>query len=138
MKKIAGVMIALVTLVLCFALSACGAKYVSHCNASSMKSKNTSNNASVSFGSFSGVYVMQLDSNGEEVFITYEATLATGNIKVYYDFNDEKQDLFQIESDGSVKDKTESFISDQIIYIIIESDGKCNEGSFSFVLEKAE
>ncbi len=100
---------------------------------------NTSDKASVSFDGFSGTFVMHLKSNGaDEVFISYEATLGEGNIKVYYDFNDEKLNLFDIETGGSVDRKTEPFTSDKTIYIIIESDGQCREGSFSFVLEKSE
>ncbi len=100
---------------------------------------NTSNKASVSFDSFSGTYVMQLKNNSaDEVFIAYEATLREGNIKVYYDFNDEKLNLFDIEANCSVDSKTETFTGNKTIYIIIESDGKCNDGSFSFVLKKSE
>ncbi len=82
---------------------------------------------------------MKLKNNGaDEVFITYEATLREGNIKVFYDFHDVKLNLFDIESDGSVDSKTETFTGNKTIYIIIESDGTCNDGSFSFVLEKSE
>ncbi|MDE5548874.1 MAG: hypothetical protein K2J13_01335 [Clostridia bacterium] len=137
MKKFASVIIAVVTLVLCFTLAACGNNYVSNYSATQMVTSNTSDKASVSFGGFSGTYVMQLKNNGaDEVFITYEASLGEGNIKVYYDFNDEKLDLFEIESNGSVDSKTETFTGNKTIYIIIEADGKCNDGSFSFVLEK--
>ena len=139
MKKFARVIIAVVTLVLCFTLSACGNKYVSHYSAMLMVSTNFSNKASVSFDSFSGTYVIKLKNNStDEVFLTYEATLGEGNIKVYDDFNDEKLTLFEIEANGSVDGKTEAFTGNKTIYIIIESDGKCNDGSFSFALEKTE
>ena len=139
MKKFASVIIAVVTLVLSFTLSACGNKYASHYSAMLMVSTNTSNEASVSFDSFSGTYVMQLKNNSaDEAFITYEATLGEGNIKVYYDFNEEKLNLFEIETNGSVDGKTETFTGNKTIYILIESDGKCSDGSFSFVLEKSE
>lgn len=139
MKKLTSAIIAMITLVLCFMLSSCGNKYTSKYSATLMVSTNTSNKASISFDSFNGTYVMQLKTNGtDEVFITYEATLGEGNVKVYYDFNDEKLSLFEIETDGFVKEKTETFTGNKKIYIIIESDGKCNEGSFSFVLEKSE
>ncbi len=139
MKKFAKAIIAVVTLALCFTLSACGNKYTSQYSATLMVSTNTSNKASVSFDSFSGTYVMKLENNdADEVFITYKATLVEGNIKVYYDFNGEKQNLFEIETNGSVDRKTENFTGNKTIYIIIESDGKCNEGSFLFVLEKSE
>ncbi len=139
MKKFASVIIAAVTLVLCFTLSACGNKYVSHYSAMLMVKENTSNKASVSFDSFSGTLVLKLkNKSADEVFISYEATLGEGNIKVFYDFNDEKLNLFDIETDGSVDGKTETFTGNKTIYIIIESDGKCSDGSFSFVLEKSE
>ena len=136
MKKL---IIAVVTLILCFTLSACGNRYVSHYNAMLMVRENTPNKASVSFDSFSGTYVIQLkNKSADEAFINYEATLGEGNIKVYYDFNDEKLNLFEIEANGSADGKTEAFTGNKTIYIIIESDGECNEGSFSFVLEKSE
>ena len=139
MKKFARAIIAAAALVLCFTLSACGSKYVSHYSTMLMVRENTSNKASVSFDSFSGTYVMQLKhKSADEVYINYEATLGEGNIKVYYDYNDEKLNLFELEANGSVDGKTETFTGNKTIYIIIESDGKCNDGSFSFVLEKSE
>ena len=139
MKKFASSIIAVVTLVLCFVLSACENKYVSRYNAMLMVRTNTSNKASVSFDSFSGTLVMHLkNKSADEVFIDYEGTLREGNIKVYYDFNDEKLNLFEIEAKGSVDGKTETFTGNKTIYIIIESDGKCSDGSFSFVLEKSK
>ncbi len=138
MKKTARIIIILtVILVLCVSLSACGNKYVSKYSSKMMASSNTSDKASVSFDSFSGTYVIKLKSSGDDkVSISYNATLKEGNIKVYYDFNDEKLDLFEIGTDGSINEKTEAFTSDKTIYVIIEADDKCNGGSFSFVLEK--
>ncbi len=139
MKKFAGIIIAVVTLVLCFTLSACGKIYHSNYSSTAMVTTNNSDKASVSFDSFSGTYVMKLQNNGaDEVYITYEATLGEGNITVYYDYNGEKSDLFKIQSNGSVDSKTETFTGNKTIYVIIESDGKCNEGSFSFALKKSE
>lgn len=140
MKKFAGVILAVATLVLCFTLCACKTKYKSHYSASLMASSNISDSSeSVSFGSFKGTYVIKLKNKGaDEVLISYEAALGEGNIKVYYDFNDEKLNLFEIETNGSVEGKTETFTGNKTVYVIIESDGKCKEGSFSFALEKAE
>ena len=137
MKKFVSAIIAVATLVLCITLSACATKYVSHYSSSSMVTTGTSDKASLSFGSFSGTYVMKLQNNGaDEAVITYEATLGEGNIKVYYDYNDEKLDLFEIKTNGSVDSKTEAFTGNKTIYVIIESDGKCKDGSFSFALKK--
>ena len=139
MKKFARVIIAAAALVLCFTLSACGNKYVSRYSAMLMVRENAPNKGSVSFDSFNGTYVIQLkNKSADEVFINYEATLGEGNINVYYDFNDEKLNLFEIETDGSVDGKTETFTGNKTIYIVIESEGKCRDGSFSFTLEKSE
>ena len=80
---------------------------------------------------------MKFNGKGtDEVFISYDAELGDGNIKVYYDFNDEKLNLFEIKDGDSIEGKSETFTGNKTIYIIIESDGKCNSGSFSFVLKK--
>ncbi|MDE6028712.1 MAG: hypothetical protein K2F90_00105 [Clostridiales bacterium] len=138
MKRFSRVIVAALALVLCFALCACGnKKYASRYSSSMMVKKSTTNKESISFGTFSGVYVMEFKNTSDEVRITYNATLEKGNIKVYFDYNDEKSDLFEIGTDGSVEGKTEAFKSNQTIYVIIESDGKCTGGSFSVALEKA-
>lgn len=138
MKKISSVIVAVASLALCFALCACGNKYSSNYSATMMVKTNTSKTAAVSFDSFNGTLVLQLDSNGsDEVVISYKAALGKGNINVYYDYNDEKLSLFEIETAGGVDSKTEAFTTDKTIYVIIESDGKCSSGSFSFVLEKS-
>ena len=83
MKKFAKVIIVAAMLVLCFTLSACATKYHSNYSASSMVETKTSTKAAVSFGNFSGTYVMRLDNYGaDEAIITYKATLEKGNIKV--------------------------------------------------------
>ncbi len=139
MKKFTRAIIAAAALVLCFTLSACGNKYVSHYSAMLMVRENTPNNASVSFDSFSGTYVIKLkNKSADEVFINYEAALGEGDIKVYYDYNDEKLNLFELEANGSFEGKTNAFAGNKTIYIIIESDGKSNDGRFSFALEKSE
>lgn len=138
MKKFTSVIVAVLTLALCFALSACGNNYASNFSGSSIVTSNSSNEASISFGSFSGTYVMQFKNKGSTaVYIDYKATLDSGNIKVYYDFNGEKLNLFDIGANGSVDERTETFTGKKTIYIIIESDGTCSGGSFSFVVKKA-
>ena len=137
MKKFASVIVVVVALVLCFTLAACGNMYVSNYNAKLMASNNSDHDAFVSFDSYSGTYVIKFTSYGSDsACISYNATLEEGNIKVYYDYNGEKLDLFEIGANGSVKGKTEAFVGNKTIYVIIESDGVCNVGSFSFALEK--
>ena len=139
MKKFASIIIAVLIVVLCFTLTACGTKYKSNCSSTAMVETKDSNSATVSFGTFSGRYVIKFnDTIKESTVITYNATLEEGSIKVYYDFGDEKLSLFEIGTGGSVEGKSEAFARNKTVYIIIESDGKCNECSFSFVLKEAE
>ncbi|MDE7300816.1 MAG: hypothetical protein K2N47_01460 [Clostridia bacterium] len=138
MKKFLAAIFAVATLALCLTLSGCFTKYRSHYSSSTMITTNTPDSATVSFDSFKGTYVIKFNNNGsDEMYISYDATLGEGNIKVYYDFNDEKLDLFEINTNGSVEGQTQSFTGGKIIYIVIESDGKCNDGSFSFDLKKS-
>ncbi len=138
MKKFARVIFVTALLVLCVMFSACGSGYVSNYSGKNIVTIKETNKASISFDSFKGTCAMQLKNNGaDEVLINYNATLEEGSIKVYYDFNGEKLDLFEIGTNGSVEGKTEAFKGNKTIYVIIESDGKCGAGSFSFALEKS-
>ena len=139
MKKFVKVFIATIMLAFCFTLSACGDKYTSSYSATLMVKTNAANEASVSFDTFNGTYIMKLNNkSGDKAFITYSITLKEGKISVYYDYDGKKLHLFEIENDDFTTGKLNLPTSSKTIYIILESDGKCNEGSFSFVLEKAE
>lgn len=139
MKKLLGVLVAAMMFVMCCALSACGDKYASNYSATLMVRTNTAEKASVSFDTFNGTCVMKLkNKGGDEAFIAYNITLKEGKISVYYDYDGKKLHLFEIENGDSTTGKLKAPTSDKTIYIIIESDGKCNEGNFSFVLEKSK
>ncbi len=138
MKKFAGVFIAAMMLVLCFTLSACGNKYTSSYSATLMVRANTANEASVSFDTFNGTYVMKLENKGDaDTVIAYNVSLEEGNVKVYYDFLGNKVSLFEVGDGDSMEGKIEA-TTGKTIYFIIESDGMCRAGSFSFALEKTE
>ncbi|MDE7213461.1 MAG: hypothetical protein K2N42_02665, partial [Anaeroplasmataceae bacterium] len=66
MKKIVSVIIVMVMLVLCFTLSSCDIEYASIHSATGMETKITSNEAFVSFDTFSGNYKIQLNSKSNE------------------------------------------------------------------------
>lgn len=139
MKKFLSALIATLMLVVCFTLSACGDKYTSSYSATLMVRTNTASKASVSFDTFNGTYVMKLkNEDGRKAAITYNIALKEGKIQVYYDYDGNKLHLFEIENNDSTTGKLNVPASDKIIYIIIESEGKCNEGKFSFILERTE
>lgn len=139
MKKLLGLLMVAMMLVISFTLSACGNKYTSNYSATLMVRTNTASKASVSFDTFNGTYVIKLkNKSNSEAFITYNISLKEGKIQVYYDYDGKKQHLFEIENNDSTTGKLEVPASNDTIYIILESEGKCNEGSFSFVLEESE
>lgn len=139
MKKFFGVLIAAMMLVMCFTLSACVDKYTSSYTATLMVRTNTANEASVSFDTFKGTYVIKFKNKGDsETFITYNITLKEGKIQVYYDYDGKKLHLFEIENNDSTTGKLKVPASNNTIYIIIESEGKCTEGRCSFILERTE
>ena len=138
MKKFLSTIIVAMMLVMCFTLSACGDKYTSSYSATLMVRTNTANEASVSFDTFNGTYVMKLKNKGDaDTVIAYNVSLEEGNFKVYYDFLGNKVSLFEIGDGDSMEGKIEATTS-KTIYFIIESDGICRAGSFSFALEKSE
>ncbi len=137
MIKVKEIFILMITLLLCLTLSACKCDITAY-TATMMVTTNTSNKATLSFGSFKGTYRMHLQSNGDDqVYISYEATLKQGNIKVYCDYNGKKLNLFEIGYNDTKKGRTEVFKGKKTIHITIESDGKCKDGKFSFILERA-
>ena len=80
MKKFLSALIATLMLVVCFALSACGDKYTSSYSATLMVRTNTANEASVSFDTFNGTYVMKLkNEDGRKAAITYNITIRLKN-----------------------------------------------------------
>lgn len=139
MKKFFSVLIAAMMLVMCFTLSACVDKYTSSYTATLMVRTNTANEASVSFDTFKGTYVIKFKNKGDcETFITYNITLKEGKMQVYYDYDGKKLHLFEIENNDSTTGKLKVPASNNTIYIIIESEGKCTEGRCSFILERTE
>ena len=139
MKKFLSTIIVAMMLVMCFTLSACGDKYTSSYSATLMVRTNTANEASVSFDTFNGTYVMKLKNKGDsEAAITYNIALKEGKIQVYYDYDGTKLHLFEIENDHSTTGKLKAPANSNTIYIIIESESKCSEGNFSFILERTE
>ncbi|MGN1104363.1 MAG: hypothetical protein ACI4QI_05745 [Candidatus Coproplasma sp.] len=124
---------------MCFTVSACGNKYTSNYSATLMVKTNTANEACVSFDTFSGTYVMKFNNkSNSEAIITYNITLKEGKFQVYYDYDGNKLHLFEIENNFSTTGNLKVPASNNTIYIIIESEGKCTGGNCSFILVRTE
>ena len=114
------------------ALTGCG-KYVSSYKAVGFVHSNTSKSAFMNFYSFDGKMVFQLKSSGEGE-LQYSASLESGSATIYYDYNDVKTELCTIEA-GNAVDSHGGYVEAGTVYIIVETDGKCENGEFTFSVE---
>ena len=94
---------------------------------------NTSDHAEMSFYSFEGKMVFRLKSAGEGD-LKFKANLESGTATVYYDYNGIKSELFSI-GPGEELDAHGGYVESGTVYIIVETDGKCMNGDFSFSLD---
>ena len=130
MKKI---VILLVSAMLALSLAGCG-KYVSSYKALGFVHSNKSDSAYMSFASFVGRMVFKLKSSGEGD-LKYSARLESGSATVYYDFYGDRQELFSI-SGGEGADSRGGYVEAGTVYIIVETDGGCQNGEFRFSLDE--
>lgn len=132
MKKILFLMLCL----MCF-LTGCNSEYTSKYSGMNIKTSQTGNSCSITFKSFEGKYVFKVRKrNPGEGDIEYTASLEKGTINVYYNVAilDNKLNLFTINSGESLSDSAGYIEDGQLVYIIVETDGKCENGTFSFNL----
>ena len=133
MKK-RSIVLAVFVLLSLFCLAGC-VKYSSSYSAVASVRTNTSNTAALSFYQFKGRMVFKLkcrDSNIGQ--LSYSAKLDSGNLTVYVDHDGTKRELVSLKSGDNISSSV-SEISKGNVYIIIETDGRCEEGSFRFDLK---
>lgn len=78
--------------------------------------------------------VFKLKSSAEGD-LKYTAKLESGNATMYYDFYGTKQELFSISA-GEELDSHGGYVESGTVYIIVETDGACQNGDFQFTLNK--
>ena len=125
MKKLIPVLVLILLALTC--LVGCS-KYTSRYSAVLLISTGTSKSGSINFTSFSGTKVFKLKSSGQ---LNYSAELSGGNATVYYDSNGTKTELFSITSGQSVGPASIT-VAPGTVYVIVQTDGKCENGRFSF------
>ena len=121
----------LFAVLLALSLTGCG-KYVSSYKALGFVHSNTQQAASMSFSSFEGRMVFKLKSKALE-HLHYTARLATGSAAVYYDIDGTKKELFSVSAGNDVESSVGPIEKGEL-YIIVETDGKCEGGDLSFSL----
>lgn len=120
------VMMALIT-----GLTGCSG-YASSFKTTMCVTTNTAKDASLSFSTLEGtkVFQMKVDKNAEGV-LKYAGKLDGGSATVYYDDNGTKKKLFSVGAGEKVEQSLEGLETGKL-YVIIETDGKCEEGKFTF------
>ena len=125
----------LVFVLLLLSLTGCS-KYTSSYSAVAFVHSNESDSAFMNFYTFEGRMVFKLKSPGEGD-LKYTAKLESGNATVYYDFHGEKQELFSI-SGGEEFDGHGGYVEAGTVYIIVETDGKCQNGDIHLSFNGAQ
>lgn len=125
MKK--NLLLAILVAICLVCLAGCS-KYTSHYSALMMVTTNTSKAASISFSSLDGTRAFKLKSDGH---LNFSAKLGEGSATVFYDSNGTKTELFTIRG-GQEIEPSAITVNPGTVYVIVQTDGKCREGRFSF------
>lgn len=109
--------------------------YASSFRTTACVTTNTSDQASISFSTFEGTRVFTVKVKGDdEGILEYSGKLGAGSAKVYYDADGTKKELFAVEAGKEVKASLDDLGKGKV-YLILETDGKCEEGRFEFNLK---
>ena len=129
MKKVISLIL---VLLLVFGLAGC-TPYRSHYKAFLFVHSNERDNAYMRFDRFEGTMVFTLHGDTPGI-LRYSAKLAGGSATFFYDCGDGKTEFCSIGG-GDAFENTMEFPNRGTVYIIVETDGACENGDFSFALE---
>ena len=132
MKKSMKSLMVMLAIIFIFGLTGCG-KYQSHYSAVMHVHTNDSDSGTMSFSEFEGTESFTLKCTDSGQKLKYSGKLDKGNATVYYDNDGSKTELFKVSS-GEEIDSTLEGLEKGKLYIIVETDEKCEEGSFNFEL----
>ncbi len=132
MKKSMKCLMVILSVLIISGLTGCG-KYQSNYSAVMHVHTNDSESGSMSFSEFEGTESFKLKCTDSDQKLKYSGKLSKGNATVYYDNGGNKTELFKVSS-GEEIDSTLEGLEKGDLYIIVETDEKCEEGNFSFEL----
>lgn len=134
MKRNALLIISLFMALTLFCLTGCDVE-TSGFKATTYVQSNTSDHASMKFGSLEGRDNFKLTAKGKSPKkLKYTGKLGTGSATVYYKIDGEKKELFSIKA-GEEVDSSFGEFSDTTIKLFFETNEKCKDGKFTFDLE---
>ena len=133
MKKVCFVLVLILTL---FMLCSCGG-YVKSYSATILITSCQGNEASMEFDTFDGTYHFKLRKDSEAAHtLDFQAGLVEGAMNIYIGVDGEKELLRSVKF-GEIYDETitldDKYDNEKVIYIILETAGKCVDGNFKFV-----
>ena len=139
-KKIIKYVTAVLLVLSVLGLTSCE-KYKSSWNASGFVHSNTSKSAEMGFWKFEGTIVFKLNcKDSTKEVLNYSGKLndedkeENGRITVYCDMDGTKKELFSLKNGESVEASLDK-LKEGIVYIIVETDGQCENGSLEFNIE---
>ena len=134
MKQIRKMILMALVLAAAVLLTACGSPYSTHFSATVLVQSNDSDSASMSFTTFKGTMVFTVKPADGDSAIRYSGSLKSGSITVYYDNAGTKEEWFTLQA-GETVEGTLDNPGEGKVYIILETDGKCEEGKLEFEVE---
>ena len=125
----------IMVLTILFTLCSCN-KYISSYKAIGLAQTQTSHSCEASFHSLEGRLVFKLKKSeaGKEGDISYSIQVDEGEIRLYYDIYDEKQELAHVKSGETVTNRGGYIEGGKTVYIIIEAIQK-SKGKVSVELD---
>ena len=125
-------LLALILAACLLCLAGCG-EHASRYFAVGFVHSNEARLARMDFYAFEGRMVFRLKSDGEGD-IQYDANLESGSATVYYEYRGTRSELFSLK-DGETIDARGGYVEAGTVYVFVETDGRCTNGSFRFSLE---
>ena len=125
------------TMILILLVSLCSCdKYINSYSAVGLVRSQTSHSCKASFHSLDGQLVFKIEKSddGKEGDISYSVQLDEGEIHLYYDIYDSKQELAHVKAGESVTTKGGYVEGGRTVYIIIEATKKA-KGKISVELD---
>ena len=133
MKKVMLITLAVVIYALC--LAGCS-PYASKYNAVALVRTTTDDSAEMTFSEFDGTMVFKLDNKlGENAKLSYSTKLKGGSANIYYDHDRTKRKLISAVEGEQTKGSAEG-LKNETVYVIVETNKKCENGDFSFEIQQ--
>ncbi len=132
MKKAFAIFLAAILVMCICSFSGCS-RYTSKYHAVAFVHSNESDKAFMSFYTFKGTMVFKLKCKNTQQ-LRYTAKLESGSADVYLDCGDGKTELFAVSAGDEVGSAVGQ-LEKGTVYVLVETNGTCQNGNFEFELE---